>query len=131
VDGNPPPLPALPNGARPGDEFNHPKNLKILPKGTSGKDLQHIMHVYTQSLGVRCRFCHVAEEPKAGGLPNIDFASDAKPEKRNARKMILMTADINKKYLHKIEKTFETITCVSCHHGSPKPAVSTDSLAKK
>ena len=111
--------------------FEHPTNLKTLPKNIAPKDLQAKMYFYSKSLGVHCSYCHVENETAAGSKPQMNFASDSKDEKRNARKMILMTKDINAKYLQKIEKGFEEITCVSCHHGSPKPMVSVDSLPQQ
>ena len=114
----------------PDAEFEHPKNLKVLPKKISAKELHETMRTWSRSLGVRCGFCHEVKPPaKEGGRPEVNYASDVKEEKRNARKMFTMTRDINKKYLHKIEDSFE-ITCVSCHRGSPKPMTSTDSLPK-
>jgi hypothetical protein len=114
----------------PDAEFEHPKNLKVLPKKISAKDLHETMRTWSRSLGVRCGFCHEIKPPaKEGGRPEVNYASDKKDEKRNARKMYTMTHDINQKYLHKIEAGFE-VTCVSCHHGSPKPMVSVDSLPK-
>ena len=111
--------------------FEHPKNLKILPKNISPEDLQKTMRTFSMSLGVRCGFCHEAKENKEGGRPEFDLASDAKPEKKFARDMFHMTEDINKEYLGKMGPDFEEITCVSCHRGSPKPMVSVDSLPKK
>jgi hypothetical protein len=110
-------------------EFRHPKNLKVLPKNIKPEDLQMTMRTYSRSLGVRCGFCHAMKPAAAGARPQPDFASDAKDEKRNARKMILMTSDINKKYLAKMDRNFE-VACVSCHRGNPKPMVSVDSLPK-
>ncbi len=111
--------------------FEHPKNLKVLPKKISPEDLQNTMRTYSKSLGVRCGFCHVENETPAGQKPDLDFVSDSKDEKRNARKMILMTKDINAKYLQKIERGFEEITCVSCHQGHKKPMVNVDSLPQQ
>ncbi|HWF43362.1 MAG TPA: hypothetical protein VG537_01850, partial [Candidatus Kapabacteria bacterium] len=65
-------------------EFEHPKNLKVLPKNISPEDLAKAMRTFSMSLGVRCGFCHVAKENKSGGRPEPDFASDAKPEKKTA-----------------------------------------------
>jgi hypothetical protein len=110
-------------------EFRHPKNLKILPKKISPEDLQATMRTFSKSLGVRCGFCHAPKKVAVGAHPELDFASDAKDEKVNARKMFHMTADINKKYLAKMDRNFE-VTCVSCHRGNPKPMVSVDSLPK-
>ena len=111
-------------------EFRHPKNLKVLPRNIKPEVLASTMRVYARSLGVRCGFCHAMKPAAAGERPQLDFASDAKEEKRNARKMITMTADINKKYLGKIDPNFE-IACVSCHRGNEKPMLSVDSLPKR
>ena len=110
-------------------EFQHPKNLKVLPHNISAHDLQITMRTWAKSLGVRCGFCHAEGAAKAGERPELNFASDAKDEKRNARKMYTMMQDINHKYLGKIDKTFE-ISCVSCHRGAVKPMTSVDSLPK-
>ncbi len=111
--------------------FEHPKNLKVLPKRISPNDLHETMRTFSRSLGVRCGFCHVPLKSESDKPPSLDFVSDSKPEKRNARKMMLMVDDINHKYLKKMDKGFETLTCVSCHHGSPKPMVSVDSLPQQ
>jgi hypothetical protein len=70
------------------------KNLQILPKDISHHDLDSVMHHFTASLGVKCNFCHVRNEAEK----KMDFASDDKPEKKVARKMMLMAIDINKNY---------------------------------
>ena len=76
--------------------YNEPrfKNLQILPKDISDHDLDSVMHHFTAALGVKCNFCHVRNEE----AKQMDFASDAKPEKKIARKMMLMAIDINKNY---------------------------------
>src|SRR5690349_3543450 len=56
------------------------KNIQVL-KGVPADRIIPIMREYNASLGVRCDFCHVGR----------DFDKDTKPEKRTARKMILMT----------------------------------------
>jgi hypothetical protein len=60
------------------------------------------------ALGVRCDFCHVQG----------DFASDEKPHKEIARKMIVMAREINANFpdgkMH--------VTCYTCHRGSEEPA---------
>ena len=70
------------------------KNLQILPKDISDHDLDSVMHHFSQALGVKCNFCHVRNEEEK----KMDFASDEKPEKKIARKMMLMAIDINKNY---------------------------------
>ena len=78
----------------------HFKNLKVLPKDISGKGLDSVMHHFTAALGVKCNFCH---EKRADDEHKLDFASDEKPEKRIARKMMLMSIDLNKNYFRNME----------------------------
>lgn len=75
------------------------KNLQILPKDISEHDLDSIMHHFSQSLGVKCNFCHVRNED----AKKMDFPSDEKPEKNIARQMMMMSIDINKNYFAKME----------------------------
>ncbi len=97
------------------------KNLKVLSKKISEKELDSIMHTFTRGLGVKCDFCH---KP----LPDrkMDFASDEKPEKNIARKMMKMATKINKKYFNYEKddqgKMITSLTCYSCHHGEAHPA---------
>lgn len=109
-----------------------PVNLKVLPKHTSGEEIHRIMRGYSRSLGVRCGFCHAQGPAGPDGKPTLDFASDEKPEKDIARKMIKMTDAINDKYLGKIkaDHALEQITCATCHMGNIKPLISADSLKK-
>jgi hypothetical protein len=100
-----------------------PKNLKILPKDISHEDLIKVMHGFNDALGVHCNFCHAkSKDPNEKGL---DFASDEKPEKNIARKMMKMTAKINKKYFsfEKDDKgeRKDMISCGICHHGNSHP----------
>jgi len=97
-------------------------NLKVLPKNISSKDLQGIMtDDFEDGLGVTCGFCHADAKDGHG----LDFASDAKAEKKIARKMMQMTIGINKKYFklqHPVLGSQEIIvTCSTCHHGQPFP----------
>jgi len=75
------------------------KNLKVLPKHITDKQLDHVMDEWAHSLGVHCNFCHVRDE----AAKKMDFASDAKPEKEMARHMFKMMNKINQKYF-KAEK---------------------------
>ena len=81
-----------------------PKNLKLLKP----EHLMETMHEFQAALGVRCDFCHVRG----------DFASDEKPHKEIARKMILMARQINGNFpdgkMH--------VTCYTCHRGAEEPA---------
>ncbi len=120
------------------------ENLQILPKDISEHDLDSVMHHFSQSLGVKCNFCHV----KINDSKKMDFMSDEKPEKKIARKMMLMAIDINKNYFAKMEmdhdmdmgnmnKSHDTsmvkdsmnnscymlkaVNCYTCHRGDSHP----------
>ena len=97
------------------------KNLKVLPKNIGDKQLDSVMHIFTRGLGVKCDFCHTP-----GADNKLDFASDAKPEKNIARKMMKMTNKINKKFFDDAKDDqghfVQSITCYSCHHGAERPA---------
>jgi Photosynthetic reaction centre cytochrome C subunit len=80
-----------------------PKNLKLL----DAAELMPTMHAFRIALGEKCDFCHVAG----------DFASDDKPTKEIARKMILLARDINSKFPD--GKTH--VTCYTCHRGAEEP----------
>ena len=64
----------------PPQERQPPKlvNLKVFPKYIPYRVLDHTMDVWAESLGVHCNFCHARNEQ----TNKMDFASDAKPEKR-------------------------------------------------
>ncbi len=123
---------------------SHPpkfKNLKILPKDISEDDIDSVMHHFTASLAVKCNYCHVRNE----AIKKMDFASDDKPEKLVARKMMLMSIDINTKYFKDIEDEMSKekdhdmhnkgvqidgdsvknmlsyVTCYTCHRGDAHP----------
>jgi hypothetical protein len=116
------------------DDEEKPTNLKILPKNISGEELHAIMRGYSQSLGVRCGFCHVSEQVEGQQRAKFDFASDNKREKKVARNMMLMVQAINENYIDKMIGTdhpLEHITCVTCHMGRRTPVVSVDSILKK
>ncbi|HVS98211.1 MAG TPA: c-type cytochrome [Puia sp.] len=97
-------------------------NLKVLPKGISSKDLQHIMiDEFEDGLGVRCAFCHAGP----AGSDKLDYASDAKPEKAIARNMMRMTLKLNARYFQVHRPVLGgaglVITCTTCHQGRPRP----------
>lgn len=84
------------------------KNIQVL-KGMPESQLLPVMNLMSASLGVRCSFCHIAENGK--------YQLDDKPAKQTARRMIQMTLDINK-------ATFNgqtEVTCNTCHRGSTRP----------
>jgi hypothetical protein len=112
-----------PQGDKPVEQTA--KNIKVL-NGMPSSKLFPVMNFFSDSLGVRCTYCHVQEGEK------LDFASDAKPEKETAREMIKMTQAVNK-------ESFggnNAITCFTCHRGQtrvvglpPFPLPSRESMA--
>ncbi len=99
-----------------------PVNLKVLPPNTTPDDLMKIMRGFSEQLGVHCTFCHA--EDAATKHPN--FASDLKPEKNTARTMMLMTQEINAKYMSQIHDPDaapdqKTVACGTCHRGHSMP----------
>ena len=69
-----------------------------------------VMHLMRTALGVRCDYCHIAENGK--------YWMDDKPAKQTARRMIQMVFEINKANFN----GEPVVTCNSCHRGSTKPA---------
>ena len=105
------------------------KNLQVLPKNITADSLDKIMDGFTAGLGVNCGYCHVYNK----AIYKMEFEKDDKSEKEIARKMILMTMDINKKYFQFNETItadqVQAVTCFTCHKREPRPAI--DSLAIK
>ena len=110
-------------------------NLQVYPKDTPRAELVATMQGFVQALGVQqqggCGYCHM------GTAPQFDFASDAKPTKNVARKMILMARDITAKLPEVTGKPAAEVTrmrCATCHRGvaMPKllPDVLTDTASK-
>ena len=99
-----------------------PRNLKVLPQDISDQKLDSIMHSYNYALGVDCKFCHAGTD---AAKTNLDFASDKEPMKENARSMITMMIDINKRYFWydttKQAAYLNTVACYTCHRGEEMP----------
>jgi tetratricopeptide (TPR) repeat protein len=114
------------DAGRGGDAPPAPRNLQVLPKGSSQQDVLAVMQQFTRGLGVACTYCHVeqtaplltVEEQQAAqaaaaanpqqagrgrgrgrgrGGPQMDFAADDRWQKQIARAMLAMTNDINLK----------------------------------
>jgi hypothetical protein len=85
------------------------KNIQVM-KGVPNSQLLTVMHLMRSSLGVRCDYCHVAENNK--------YWMDDKPAKQIARQHMLMTQELNKSNFG----GRPVITCNTCHQGRPKPA---------
>jgi Photosynthetic reaction centre cytochrome C subunit len=96
-------------------------NLKVLPADITRQRLVDIMRGYARGLGVRCEHCHLGE---GNDLSKFDFASDDRPAKAIARKMIGMLASINEQLAKVGDPALEgtdKATCFSCHRGEKKP----------
>jgi hypothetical protein len=101
------------------------KNLKVLPKKITPETLDKVMEEFEKSLGVGCDFCHIKSPTDS---TQWDMASDEKPEKSVARKMITMSNKINKDFFkantkYGDENAVLEIRCVTCHHGQPHPEI--------
>jgi hypothetical protein len=91
---------------KPAEQAN--KNIQVL-KGLPNSQLITVMHFMRTSLGVRCDYCHVAENGK--------YWMDDKPPKQVARRMIEMVSEINKANFG----GQPVVTCNTCHRGQTKP----------
>jgi hypothetical protein len=114
-----PPTPSAAPSSRPAPP--PPKSLQVLPKDISRADLTAKMRGYTGALGVQCSFCHV-ENPDTQRV--TDFSLDDNRHKIVARRMILMTQEINEKYLTRPgsdRPPDHPITCGNCHLGHEQP----------
>jgi tetratricopeptide (TPR) repeat protein len=135
-----------------------PRNLQVLPKDTPGADVVAQMQQFTRALGVQCTYCHVeqtapllsveeqqaaqaaaAAAPAAAGRgrgrgrggPQMDYAADDRRQKRTARVMLALTADINTRLAASLKKPAGEITrvqCATCHRGVTIPAQLSDLL---
>jgi len=99
------------------------KNLKVLPKNITKPQMDSVMHHFSNSLGVRCNFCHVRND----STKTWDFASDENKHKLTAREMMKMMDKINDKFFDvtggkRVITTQLMVTCYTCHHGSTEPA---------
>lgn len=116
-----------------------PQNLKVLPKDIARPELTRIMRGFTQSLGVRCEYCHALKDgvtPAAGApveLNMLNFPSDAKPAKNKARFMLQMTDSLNRVVLAALPDRRDppvVVACVTCHRMMPVPTTMENVLSE-
>lgn len=104
-------------------------NLQVLAKDISRKELVGTMRSFTSALGVRCGHCHEGGNPET--LEGVDFASDAKWEKRTARLMARMVTALQENHLERLEPRPAVqgaaslpgvpVGCATCHRGLTRP----------
>jgi hypothetical protein len=90
-------------------------------KELSVDDFLASMGVISAALGFDCADCHVK-----AGTDQADFVIDTIPEKRTARRMIEMVANINRTNFGGVQR----VTCWTCHHGReiPTTTIALDNL---
>ena len=84
-------------------------------KGLTPSDFLGAMGVMTAAVGYDCSNCH-----PGAGTDAMDWATDSKPEKKTARKMVEMVAAINRQNFAGAQQ----VTCWTCHHGLDLPTTS-------
>lgn len=106
------------------------QNLQVLPKDITAERLVNEMQMFEYGLGVDCDYCHATNgQPvtmgQGGALPGgFDFASDDRPAKQTARRMLAMLRAINAMTpaaVGKPPENTERIECFSCHRGMTTP----------
>lgn len=102
---------------------DQPKNLQVLSKDLSTRQVRAMMEDWTGELGVDCSTCHVRStaDPSADGHERFNYADDSKQEKRTARVMYAMTAEINARYVSTVPNSGVPVTCGTCHRGHLSP----------
>jgi hypothetical protein len=100
------------------------KSLKVLPKDIEPKQLMAVMRGFTQAMGVRCVYCHVAG-PDASDMSSFNFASDRKEHKETTRAMLKYTDEVNAAFPKGVGEEPKAgqlrVTCYTCHQGQREP----------
>ena len=90
------------------------KNVQVL-KGIPVDEFMNTMGVFSAALGMSCENCHAANDSDWA-----NYAGDNTSQKRTARRMVLMMAEINKANF----AGRQVVTCYSCHRGGDRPKTS-------
>ena len=104
-----------------------PTNLQVLPKDWTRQQVVQVMQQFTMGLGVGCNYCHAEQagaQPGANGQVPLDAASDEKQQKKTARVMMKMVADVNNTLGSQIGKPASDVVkvqCATCHRGAAIP----------
>ena len=108
------------------DEFT---NLQFLAKDITRDSLLEIMRGFSFALGVRCQYCHVGGDGIS--FEGVEFHSDDDPDKRKARFMLRMVANLNGMVLPLVPERDDpplAIECKTCHRGLPRPTLLSQGL---
>src|SRR4030095_14068952 len=108
-------------GAAPAQTAAAPKKAGEVFKNVTTSTLKELsvddfiaaMGVMTAALGYDCADCHVG-----AGTDKADFVIDTIAQKRTARRMVEMVANINRTNFAGVQR----VTCWTCHHGGEIPA---------
>jgi outer membrane lipoprotein-sorting protein len=92
------------------------KNVQVM-KGIPVDEFMSTMGIFSAALGISCENCHSLSDKSWA-----DYALDATPKKRTARRMVLMMQGINKQYFG----GRQVITCFGCHRGGDHPRPTPD-----
>lgn len=93
---SPPPPAQPPTAQRPPARIQIPDtftNLQVLPKDITKPELVTIMKTFAITFEKRCSYCHVATDD----LSEADFPSDEKATKKQARQLLRLIRDVQKK----------------------------------
>jgi hypothetical protein len=106
------------------------ENLQYFPKDIARDSLVQRMRGFSFALGVRCQYCHAGGDGVS--FEGVNFASDDKPAKRNARFMLRMVDSLNTHAFVGLAQRRTPpvqLECVTCHRGSSVPTTLARTLA--
>ena len=114
----------FPHGMPSASEPKPGVSLKVLPLDTHVHGTDTVMGEFNDALHVDCNYCH-------GGGRSQEF--DINPRKDIARKMILLTRQINANFpgTGVFPVGQQEVTCYTCHRGDPHPPSVSNSPAEE
>jgi hypothetical protein len=114
----------FPHGMPSASEPKPGVSLKVLPPDTPVHGTDSVMGEFNDALRVDCNYCH-------GGGRSQEF--DLNPRKDIARKMILLTRQINANFpgAGVFPVGPQEVTCYTCHRGDPHPPSVSNSAAEE
>src|SRR5215475_804480 len=79
--------------------------------------------LFSKSIGVDCRHCHVVEQ----------WEKEDKPTKQIGREMyaLMLSIDDNLKKIGNLKSANPAVTCYTCHRGQSKPEIELPEIKKK